>query len=236
MSRKTRLLAAALAALVAAGGYGLAVRLRQDTPGYGWLVFGPTAEVRVLVTVAGDSITLRHFAGETPTGRVEQFKCTGEPLEITLTDPDGVASYVIRRMSVSPSTAEKAEAAKELIVNVDVHGPVEYKQYSDMPTLAREPTRALVSHFHGPLAIGPVTNNWEIPPGLALRRGPGNDLRATVGTMDAARGCWVVVKSHEAADECLFPSTVRPVVDVEYPPKRAGGPPVQRRYRLDQFC
>jgi hypothetical protein len=53
--------------------------------------------------------------------------------------------------------------------------------------------------------------------------------------MSAEAGCWVAVRS-EAGGKAAFPAGVRPVVDVEFPPKAAGGPPVKRRYALDKVC
>jgi hypothetical protein len=61
------------------------------------------------------------------------------------------------------------------------------------------------------------------------------DLRVLVGTMSAQHRCWVVVRSHDDKGYA-FPKGVYPEADVEFPPKTAGGPPVTRRYVLDQFC
>jgi hypothetical protein len=236
MKKKSIFSAAAALALTVLVGYVLSVPLRPGNTEYAWLAFGPTAKVRVQVFVAGDKITLQRFAGEQPTGRKEQFNDRGQPLEITLADPDGVTSYVIRSCAKPLTTAAKEGAPTALSVSVDINGPVKYQQYSDTP-MARELEKAPVSHFHGPLAIGPVTVNWEIPSDLALRRGgTGTDLRAVIGTMDATRGCWVVVKTHGGPNGCLFPDGVRPFADIEFPPKKSGDPPIKRRYALDHFC
>ena len=80
------------------------------------------------------------------------------------------------------------------------------------------------------------TINWKLPPKLALHTGDNPaDLNATLGTMDAERGCWVVVNTHNG-ESSAFPEGVFPVVDVEFPPKSPGDPPVKRRYPLDKFC
>jgi hypothetical protein len=235
MKKKSLLFAAAaLAALV---GCVLFVQLKPGTAKYAWLVFGPTAKVRVLITVVGDTITLQQFAGEMPTGPKEQFKDQGQPLEVTLADADGVATYVIVKCA-SPAlgTPRTKETPAALFVNVVVKGPIQYGQYCDIP-LAADLSTAPVSHFHGPLAIGPVTVNWEVPSDLTLCRGEaGTDLRAHLGTMDAKHGCWVVVKTHERDEKCLFADGVRPFADIEFPSKNAGDPPIKRRYVLDQFC
>lgn len=124
----------------------------------------------------------------------------------------------------------------ELFVTVEVGGPVPYRQYCDTFP-ARDLDNAPTSHFHGPLAIVPEATAVGGDPSLVLTRWAGeNDLRAVVSTRDAGRGCWVVVKSHEGPEECSFPAGVRPVADVEFPPKVAGAPPVKRRFPLDRFC
>lgn len=234
--KKKLFFSAAVVALLFLGGYVLSVQLRPANAEYAWLVFGPKAKVRVLVTVAGDAISLRHYEREEPTGREEQFKEQEQPSEITLADADGVTSYVIRSIRISRKDAKKGTPT-ELLVNVEIKGPVKYRQYSDAPKMASELKTAPVSHFHGPLTIGPVTINWKIPSDLALRRGEkGTDLRVFIGTMDAKRGCWVVVKVHESLDKCLFPNDVRPVADIEFPSKKMGDPPIKRRFTLDRFC
>jgi hypothetical protein len=227
---------AAFAALTALAGYGASVKLRPSRAEYAWLVFGPTAKLRLLASVAGDTITLQRFVGEQPTGQKEQFKDRGQPLEVTLADPDGVNSYVITKCATPVLAATDKEATKELFVNVEVRGPLPYREYSDT-TMAGDLDKAWVSHFHGPLTIGPVTLAWEIPSDLSLRRGETEtDLRAIIGTMDVTRRCWVVVKTHEAADKCLFADGIRPVADIEFPSRNAGEPPIKRRYVLAQFC
>jgi hypothetical protein len=121
------------------------------------------------------------------------------------------------------------------MINVDVKGTLEYQQYCDLE-VRDNPAKAAVAHFHGPLTAGPKTISWKLPPELVLATGDKpTDLSAVVGTMSGEHGCWVVVRSH-VRDQSAFPKGVCPVVDVEFPPKAPGGPPVKKRYELDQFC
>jgi hypothetical protein len=53
--------------------------------------------------------------------------------------------------------------------------------------------------------------------------------------MSAEYGCWVVVRSDNGKD-CAFAKGLRPVVDVEFPPKVKDGMPAKKRYTLDAFC
>ncbi len=124
---------------------------------------------------------------------------------------------------------------RHLFVNVDVKGPVSYRQYCDLQ-LRDSPKKAAVAHFHGPLTAGPRTVNWKLPSQAHLTAGDRpNELFAVIGTMNAEHGCWVVVRTHEG-DRCVFAKGVRPVVDVEFPAKAPGGGRVKKRYELGQFC
>src|SRR5438128_11335722 len=106
--------------------------------------------------------------------------------------------------------------------------------------MKEEPEKARLAHYHGPLTAGPVTISWKRPPKIGLRRGDKpTDLAALVGTMDADKGCWVVVRSEVAVKqpafrmEPAFPKGIHPYVDVEFPGKEPGAPSIKKRYPLD---
>jgi hypothetical protein len=229
MKKKWLLPLAALGLLVGVGVY-----LHAGTkPKYAWLVFGSEGKLRVQVCLEGDAVTLEQFADGKPTGRKDHFKSSSDCADLAIPDPDGKTSYVITRMS---DRVDKPDAPTQLMVNVDIKGPVEYRQYCDIE-MKEDPEKARVAHFHGPLTAGPATIYWKVPPKLALRRGDKpTDLPALVGTMDADKGCWVAIRSHGANNEPAFPKGIYPYVDVEFPAKEAGAPSIKKRYPLDQFC
>jgi hypothetical protein len=243
MKRKRLLVALSLATLALAGAslFVLAGErvpfLARPAPRYCRLLFGPEAKARVLVRFDGEAVSLQHYEGDRPTGRSERFRNPWEFKEVTIPDPDGQTSYRITRMS---TPGGKAGEPAELLVSVAIQGPVAYRQYCDIVRMSGDPQGATVAHFHGPLTAQVQTIDWEVPAGLTLVRGEKpTDLCAFVGTMDAAKGCWVVVYSHDAADGKTtpgFPPGVYPVVDVEFPARKRGDPPLRRRYPLDQFC
>jgi hypothetical protein len=102
--------------------------------------------------------------------------------------------------------------------------------------MVEQPEAAAIAHFHGPLTVSPRTLMWKLPPELALAKGEEpTELPANIGTMDAARGCWVVVRTHNG-NTAAFRDGVFPIVDVEFPSRVPGDPPVKRRYPLDTFC
>jgi hypothetical protein len=220
--------------LMVLGGIGAFFFFPQHKPQYCWLVFGPEAKVRVLVCLDGEPVSLDHYADGKPSGRKEQFKDRSKCKDVAIADPDGKTSYVITSMGTK---FVKRGVPTELFVWVDIKGPVEYRQYCDVVEMAGDPETAPTAHFHGPLTVEAQTISWNLPPDLSLRRGDKPpDLCTFVGTMNAKKGCWVVVRTDDGKNQPAFPKGVHPFVDVEFPPKGQGAPPVKRRYPLDQFC
>jgi hypothetical protein len=204
----------------------------RSKPEYGWLVFGRDAKVRILVCLDGEALSLTHYAKGKPTGRNERFPHPQDLKEVAVTDPDGRTSYTITGIS-----RVRVGQPAELMVNVHMKGPVDYRQYCDLVGMAGNPEGAPLAHFHGPLTVGASTIDWKLPPKLSLHRGNNpTDLRVHVGTMDAQKRCWVVVCTHEDKSQPAFKPGVHPFVDVEFPLKEKAGPPIKRRYALDKVC
>lgn len=220
-----------LSAVLLAGISGILVYslLKPRERRYCWLVFGPEAHVRVLVCLEGEAISFTHFVDDNFTGRTEWFRDRTQCSNVTFADPDGENCYVVTR--VVPR-----------LVHVDIKGPVEYQQYADIGEMGQDSETAPIAHFHGPLTVGAATISWSLPPNLALQKGGRlTDLQALVGTFDAAKRCWVVVRSESLFSRPeerrpTFAQGVHPFVDVDFPPKNQSGPPIKRRYALDKFC
>jgi hypothetical protein len=206
----------------------------RPKPQYGWLVFGRDAKIRVLVCLDGDALSLTHYANEEPSGRNERFPRPQDLKEVAVSDPDGRTSYAITGMS---SQHVKAGQPAELVVEVHIKGPIDYRQYCVLVGMAGNPEGALLAHFHGPLTVEASTIDWKLPPKLSLHRGnKPTDLRVHVGTMDAQKRCWVVVRTHDDKSQPAFKPGAHPFVDVEFPLKEKAGPPIRRRYALDKVC
>src|SRR5258708_20047082 len=90
-----------------------------------------------------------------------------DPEPIPVGDPDGETSYIITRVH-NPVVPEGAHP--ELFVNVEIKGPVSYRQYCDIGEMADDPQKAPLSHFHGPLTVEVRKINFEIYAALALKR------------------------------------------------------------------
>jgi hypothetical protein len=231
MKKRVFCVAVSLMVLAGIGGF---LFFPWHEPEYCWLLFGPDAKVRVLVRLEGETVSLDHYANGKPTGRKEHFRNRSECENITLADPDGKTSYVITRMSGS---VVKAGVPTELFVHVDINGSVNYRQYCDIMEMTDDPETARLAHFHGPLTVEVRKLYWKIPPGLCLQRGnKPTDIFVNIGTMDAEKGCWVVVRTHDEKNRPAFPKGVHPFVDVEFPPKKEADPSIHRRYPLEAVC
>jgi hypothetical protein len=220
--------------LIAMAGIEIFFLCSRPEPQYCWLVFGPESNVRFLVCLTGEAVSLDQYASWKSTGRKERFKDRSECKGLTISDPDEKTCYFITGMS---GTITRTGVPTELFVGVDIKGQLEYHQSCDVVEMGADPSTAPVAHFNGPLTVGAQTIKWKLPPDLALRRGDKpTDLRAIVGTMDAQKGCWVVVSTQENKWQAPFPQGVHPFVDVEFPHKNQIAPPIRERYSLDGFC
>ncbi len=220
--------------LVVAIGGGLAFLVLKPEPHYCWLVFGPQARLRLLVCLKGNNVFIDRDGDGEFSGDGEQLGSLDKLRDLVLADPDKQATYTVTRMNRYEDPGPPRRAS--LMANVLIKGSLEYSQYCGVD-LTSSSSDAKEAHFHGPLVVEPVKANWKLPPDLALFRGDKPvSLRVTTGTMNAERGCWVVVRTQGKDSQPTFPKGVHPVVDVEFPPKSPGTAPIRRRYPLDEPC
>jgi hypothetical protein len=153
------------------------------TPRYGWLIFGPKGDTRMLLRAdeGGVSIDLNR---DGRFDRAERIKDV--PRSIPLSD--GGTSYVITRISNYQDNGRG-----HVTLQVDVKGAPEFRQLADL-LLARTRQGATVAHFNGLLEVQVQTIYWEVPKGLVLRRGEkGTDMRVNIGTIQKEQRCWTTV-------------------------------------------
>ena len=203
-------------------------------PEYALLLLGAEARRRVWIVADGETIYVDRNGDGDLTAANERFASSDDCKQIDIGDPAGGKKYVIDRLIVHRDNSGKRPPS--LMAHVDVGPTPSFQQYCDA-RLGASPAEAAIAHFDGPLAIGPSTANWKVPPETVLSTGARpDDLRAMVGTMSERHKCWVVVVSHKWMTGCCFPDGVRPRVAVEFPALTPGGPPVIEQYSLDEFC
>lgn len=212
----------------------------KGKPQYALLLFGPEAKTRVWVVKDGETLYVDRDGDGDLTGKDEVFalNCPNPQLKgfghlsdckIEIRDPDKQSRYLITGISIYPED-NKPTDTPHLMANVDIKGRLSYRQYCDAK-MDEKPDKAALAHFHGALTVEPRTINWKLTPEwsrLPIGDPPG-DIHAVVGTMDAERGCWVVVRSDD------LPRDLHPAVEVEYPTSKTGGA-IKERYPLKERC
>jgi hypothetical protein len=213
----------------------------KGQPHYALLLFGPEAKTRVWVVKDGETLYVDRNGDGDLTGKDERLtlEYANQNLNgygglrncnIEIRDADKQTRYVIQAIGIYPEN-DKTKAELHLDAVVEIKGPrVSYRQYCDAQ-LGASPDKAAIAHYHGPLMIEPRRIYWKLTPELSrLPTGdPAGEISAVVGTMDAERGCWVVVRSEE------LPKDLHPVVEVEYRASKTGAA-IKQRYRLEQRC
>lgn len=212
--------------------FGLVLSGHTQPPLHALLVFGREGKIAIEVQLRGKAVWVdKNSDGRFD--RTEKFVNQDDIEDFEIRDPDGLTTYLIKGIGFWNETASSPPT---LDASVQIQGTANYRQYCDA---AMKPANQLpaIAHFHGPLSIGPMTINWQVSPRLALRTGDKpTDLGALIGTMNAAKGCWTVIRVHDHENHWLLPEGVFPAVDVEFPAKTPGDPPIKRRYPLEGFC
>jgi hypothetical protein len=213
----------------------------KGKPAYALLLFGREAKVRVWVVLDGETLYVDRNGDGDLTGKDERFTLNfpnrNKNLPVSLSncnieirDPDKQTRYLITAIGLFPE-GNKPNPERTLDAHVEIKSPrVSYRQYCGA-LMKNIPDKASLAHYHGPLMIEPRTIYWKLTPELSrLPSGdPASEIQAVVGTMDAERGCWVVVRSED------LPKDLHPVVEVAYPISKTGEP-VKQRYQLKERC
>jgi hypothetical protein len=93
---------------------------------------------------------------------------------------------------------------------------------------------APVIHFDGPLKMSIADADQAL-----VRGKEGQDLQVTVGTSGLGKGTFAFLDYQNLSEgkiEDVIPESARPVADIEFPPKSAGGKPVRVKWVLKQRC
>jgi hypothetical protein len=209
----------------------------QSKPLYGLALIGPDAQTRVWMALDGERLYVdRNCNGDlTDDGPPAEIKDKNtDPASFPLIDvsPDGGRN--VYKFDVTlwgrPSFRRTADSDREPF-NQSVHVTFPdgrwFGAWGDhlKPLMfAASRQDAPVLHFGGPLRMG-----FEIRKPLERAAG-GFKLSACVGTPGSCPGAWVHLLY------TTIPTDVHPMVVMEFPPERAGGPPVRVEFALAERC
>jgi hypothetical protein len=226
-----------LLALVSAA---TAYYLNRSKPLYAQVVFGPEARLRVWFILDGYTLYLDRSGGDMPR-RAERLPGPTGPSQlrdckIHLADPDGRTRYIITKVSpIYTRQAVQRGEQQELYLDVTITGPVGYLQ-SGSVRMADRPELAGIGHLHGPLTVAPWPAK-NLPPLRFDIGGTPTNVYAVVTTQQSNGDSWIAIRSENAErNGPAFPTSVFPMLDVEFPSKVAGGPPVRHRFALNEPC
>ena len=198
------------------------------------LLFGPTGDTTLTLEIKNDRLLILRDSNQPN----EEYAFTDNKLPDSITidvhDSSSSAQYTITSISRYQDVGPAPRVG--LMVSVEIESDdTRYEQYCDVELKKRSETPA-IAHFAGPLTVEMQTINWKIPKSTRLVTGDSpTDIRANIGTIDETTGCWTVVQTHKE-DQSSFPDGVFPYVEIEFPPKVAGGPVVKATFALDKFC
>ena len=198
-------------------------------------LFDPDGATEVAIEIKGKRLHLYRDLNKNEVAETIAFDQNrlADGITIKITNSTGTAIYTIT--SISRYQMDDPITRDSLLIHARVQdGEIQYEQYGDVE-LRGSHKKPAIAHFHGPLTVSLQTINWEIPETRLKKGDKPTDIRVAVGTLDANRGCWTVVKTHNG-NASAFPENVFPYVEIEFPPMTVGEPPLKRRFALNEFC
>jgi hypothetical protein len=229
----------------------------RSKPKYCLLVFGPEARVRVWLVLDGDTLYVDRNgngdlteAGERLTGGKGDGTEDGEYM-FTLGDiQDGTlihkAFVQVRKLDFLAARDEHVKAmltknpkAQGYAILIEMEMPgrkgtgvggrvrqtAAFLDVNGVLQFADRPQEAPIIHFGGP---------WQVTlcgPPQTLTVGRERDVVLGVGTPGLGAGSTAYIDYGGVIPENLFPT-----VEITYPPKKPGEPPVRERYELKRRC
>jgi hypothetical protein len=207
---------------------------QSRAPRYCLLVFGPQAKTRVWLVLDGDTLYIDRDGNgdltddgervEKRKGKLTQF-AAGDVL-----DADGKTKHTNvmvmqqeeegHRLTFVTATVSGKRA---LMAGVDSRGILQF---------ADKPHDAPIIHFGGDLCMGLNAKFSESGREELVRGDGGEELYAWVGTPGLGEGTFAAVL-HQAGD---IPGDAHPLAQIEFPNKKADGPPIKANIILKERC
>src|SRR5262249_45403497 len=215
---------------------------------------------RALVRVADEEVSMDRDGDGKFDGKGERFKSEKDCKDVVIADPDGKTSYVITYVHALHTTPpEKFLAVRvhvrgpldypqECIVKMaddrkaapsaHFHGPLSVAPKTC--SIENRASRLVGSELLGAalpdslkrLACKTLLTESTLPKSLT-RKGEPSNLDAGIVTEGEGSFVAVVSPDDKERETSPFPKGVQPFVDVEFPAKKQGDPPIKKRYPLD---
>lgn len=196
----------------------------KHKPRYCLLLFGPQAKTRVWLVLDGDVL----YVDRTGRGdwiKADRQKLGNEYLRFTINEileNDGKTRHTQLHVVVKPSEIFPGNYCFYQM-GVKING--KHQEYTFLKESAATPQEAAIRHFNGPRQIS--LRIYQL-----VRGGPPADLNALIGTTYPT-GEWVFVDVQRSEG---IPKDIHPVVEIEFPNKKSGGPPIKLKMPLTQRC
>jgi hypothetical protein len=216
------------------------------TPGYALLVFGANAGRRCWLVLDGNTLYVDKNGNGDLTEPGEKVAPASDPsveedatLRHTTVEFDvgdlpalgtgpGYGGMFVLREQVQPKPGAPAGVKAREVFRIDITLRPDVDQAA-FPALAAKPEEASVVHLDGPL-VAMVAAGCEGPIPVLDAAEEGQELTIQIGTQGLGAGTWAPLGYG------LVPETVKPVLEITFPPAQAGGPAVVEKFTLDDRC
>jgi hypothetical protein len=215
-------------------------------PGYALMVFGAQAARRCWLVLDGQTLYVDKNGNGDLTEAGERFAPAGEPsveeneqvkvtsLEFDVGDLPAAAGgpaysgLFVMRSQVQPKPGAPADlkASDGFRIDITLRDGVDQSAF---PTLAAKPEETPIVHLDGPL-VAMVAAGCEGPVPVLQADQEGQEITIQIGTQGLGAGTWAPLGYG------LVPETVKPVLEIAFPPAQAGGTPVVEKFTLDDRC
>lgn len=214
----------------------------KGAPAYCLLVLGTDLKTRVWIVRDGDTVYVDRNGNGDLTEAGERVTATsevddGDEVRVTTTEyalgdlplVGGKKVYselTLRRFLVEPKAHGAVKGSDVASLGLTLR---ETSTQSATPTFAATAAQAPLAHLDGPLSVQFAPTPKEEPPVLFLGV-EGQELTVQIGTQGLGAGTWAPM-GYE-----LVPDEVKPVLEITFPPAKAGAAPVTAKYTLDDRC
>lgn len=216
----------------------------QGKPAYALLVFGADLKQRVWVVLDGATAYVDRNGNGDLTDPDEKVVLPGGPdvdetdeVKTTMMQFDlgdlpaaaGPARYTgltLTRFVVEPKPGSSVSAADDVALSMLVAGT---HSQGAKPRLRPKAAEAPVIHIDGALtALAAPGCDGKRP--VLTKGAEGEELTIQIGTLGIGEGSWSSIGYEQVPEDC------KPVLEVAFPPAKAGGAPVVMKFTLDDRC